>query len=105
LYLLGIFIASKLSKINKVSEMLDKIGGFIFGIMKSVLIIGLILILINAYGLISSVKKNGSFLYYPVTKTVPFTYNLLKDIIPLQKQDFYLVMNHLDLDSLKSKIK
>jgi membrane protein required for colicin V production len=105
LYTLGIFLASKLSKINKISELLDKIGGAIFGILKSVLIIGLILILLNAYGFISSNRKNGSYLYYPVTNTVPVTYNFLKDIIPLQKQDFYKVLNYLDLDSLKSQNK
>jgi len=105
LYLIGIFIASKISKINKMSELLDKIGGFLFGGLKSVLIIGLVLIIFNSYNVISVNQKSSSFLYSPVTNSVPFTYNLIKDIIPVQKNDFYKVLNYLDLDSLKSKLK
>jgi membrane protein required for colicin V production len=105
LYLTGIFIASKISKINKMSEVLDKIGGFLFGGLKSVLILGLVLIILNSYNVISVTQKSSSILYSPVTNSVPLTYNFLKDVIPVQKNDFYSVLNHLDLDSLKSKLK
>lgn len=105
LYLTGIFIASKISKINKMSEVLDKIGGFLFGGLKSVLILGLVLIILNSYNVISVTQKSSSILYSPVTNSVPLTYNFLKDVIPVQKNDFYRVLNHLDLDSLKSKLK
>jgi membrane protein required for colicin V production len=105
LYLIGIFIASKISKINKMSEVMDRIGGFFFGGLKSVLILGLILIVLNSYNVISVNQKSNSFLYAPVTNSVPLTYNFLKDLIPVQKNDFYRVLNHLDLDSLKSKLK
>lgn len=105
LYLTGIFIASKISKINKISELLDKFGGFLFGGLKSVLIIGLVLIILNSYNIVSVNQKSNSVFYTPVTNSVPFTYNLIKDVIPVQKNDFYKVLNYLELDSIKSKLR
>ena len=48
-YLLSVFIASKLSNMNFISEALDKIGGFIFGALKGILFASILLIIFEGF--------------------------------------------------------
>lgn len=103
IYLLGIFIASKISKLNFISETIDKIGGFLFGGLKGILFVSLSLLLLVSFSMIPKTQKSGSFLFPYVSQAAPSTYNLVKDIIPFNKKDFNDVLGFVTNDSTKTK--
>ncbi len=102
-YLLGIFLASKISKLNFISETIDKVGGFLFGGLKGILFVSLSLLLLVSFSIIPKSQKNGSFLYPYVSQAAPSTYNVVKDIIPFNKKDFNDVLGYVINDSTKTK--
>lgn len=102
-YLVSIFIASKLSKLNFVSETLDKIGGFIFGGLKGLLSVSILLILLETYSMLPVSQKNNSALYTYVYNTAPSMYNAVKNILPFSRKDFDEVMNFLKSDTTNTK--
>lgn len=103
IYLISIFIASKISKINVISEMFDKIAGGIFGLLKGILFTSLLLILCDSFSLIPQKQRDNSLLFPHLTKAAPYTYNAVKDYVPLSKKDFNQVLNFLVSDSLNTK--
>ena len=84
-YLLGRLIAKLVKAINL--GFLDKIGGFLIGLAKGVLIASLIIMLMNAVnlnGLIKDDTKQKSILYPYVEKAVPYVYqgfDLVKEAV------------------------
>ncbi len=68
--------------ISKLAESLelgffDKLGGFLFGVLKGVLLCSVFVLLLNNLqwtGIIKEEVRQGSFLYTYVEKTVPFIY-------------------------------
>lgn len=104
-YLLGIFIASKISKLNFVSETIDKVGGFLFGGLKGVLFVSILLLLFASYSILPKTQMNGSFLYPYVSQAAPSTYNLIKDVFPYNKKDFNDVLGFIISDSTNTKTK
>lgn len=104
-YLLGIFIASKISKLNFVSETIDKVGGFLFGGLKGVLFVSILLLLFASYSILPKTQMSGSFLYPYVSQAAPSTYNFVKGIIPYNKKDFNDVLGFIISDSTNTKTK
>lgn len=104
-YLLGIFIASKISKLNFVSETIDKVGGFLFGGLKGVLFVSILLLLFASYSILPKTQMSGSFLYPYVSQAAPSTYNLIKDVFPYNKKDFNDVLGFIISDSTNTKTK
>ncbi|HWQ81836.1 MAG TPA: CvpA family protein [Ignavibacteria bacterium] len=102
-YFLSVFIASKISKINTLSETFDKIGGFVFGGLKGLLSASILLILLGSYSILPQTQKTNSALYPYVYNAAPSTYNAVKNFIPLSRKDFDDVMNFLKSDTVKSK--
>ncbi len=79
-------LASKLAKSLNLG-FLDKLGGFVFGAAKGVLLCSLLVMVLNNLELLKIVKpevKQESFLYPYVERTVPYVYqgfDLVKDAI------------------------
>jgi uncharacterized membrane protein required for colicin V production len=104
-YLLGVFIASKISKLNFISGTIDKVGGFLFGGLKGILFVSLSLLLMDSFSMLPKTQKNGSFLYSYVSQAAPSTYNFVKDMIPFNKKDFNDVLGFIINDSTNTKTK
>ncbi|MCE1164847.1 MAG: CvpA family protein [Bacteroidetes bacterium] len=102
-YLAAIFIASKLSKLNFISETLDKIGGFVFGGLKGLLSVSILLLLLDTYSVLPVSQKSNSALYPYVLNAAPSTYNAVKNALPFSRKDFDEVMNFLKSDSTNTK--
>ena len=83
--LLGRLIAKLVKSLNL--GFIDKLGGFIFGLGKGLLICSLMIMLFNAFNLAGVVKektKQESLLYPIVEKTVPYVYqgfDLVKEAV------------------------
>lgn len=105
IYLVAIFLGSKISKMNFLSETFDKIGGFIFGGLKGLLFASILLIIFNSFSVIPEKQIAGSFAFPYTVQAGPFTYNLLKDLLPFNKKDFFDIVKYGDSDTVKSKIK
>ena len=105
IYLLAIFLASKISKMNFVSETIDKIGGFVFGGLKGILFISIMLIVFDNYSFVPKNQKNNSFIYPYVIQAAPATYNVIKNLLPFSKKDFNDIIGIDNSDSTKTKTK
>lgn len=83
--LLARLIAKLVKAINL--GFIDKIGGFVIGLAKGLLVCSLIVMLLNAVnanGIIKEETKRGSMLYPYVEKTVPYVYqgfDLVKEAV------------------------
>lgn len=83
--LLGRLVTKLVQNINL--GFIDKLGGFVIGVAKGVLICSLIVMLLNTLKLQSLIKeedRNGSMLYPYVEQTVPYVYagfDLVKEAI------------------------
>jgi membrane protein required for colicin V production len=102
-YLLFVFLASKISKLNFISETIDKIGGFLFGGLQGILFASLMFLLLDTYSIIPNSQKTNSSLYHYVYNAAPSTYNYIKDFVPLSRKDFDDVMNFIKSDSTNTK--
>jgi membrane protein required for colicin V production len=87
-YIAGVYIASRLSKINKVTKTIDKLFGTLFGILKGLIVVSLILIFLKSFNFISEDTVKASVLYPYVYDTAPKTYNAITDIVPISKKSF-----------------
>jgi uncharacterized membrane protein required for colicin V production len=104
-YLLAIFLASKISKLNFISETIDKVGGFVFGGLKGILFLSIMLIVFDNYSFIPKNQKNNSFAFPYVIQAAPATYNALKNLLPFSKRDFNDIIGIDNNDSTKTKTK
>lgn len=83
--LLGRLVTKIVKSINL--GFVDKIGGFLFGLAKGVLICSLLVMLLNAFKMINVVKeetKQESLLYPYIEKAVPYVYqgfDLVKEAV------------------------
>ncbi|MFA5011234.1 MAG: CvpA family protein [Ignavibacteria bacterium] len=103
IYLIAILIGSKISKMNVLSETFDKTGGFIFGGLKGLLFTSILLIIFDSFSFIPNNQKSSSHTFSYTVKAAPATYNIIKDILPFSKKDFYDIINYGDSDSVKVK--
>lgn len=89
--LLGKLVTKLVQSINL--GFIDKIGGFLFGLAKGLLICSLIVMLLNTFNMKNLIKeeyREGSFLYPYVEKTVPYVYqgfDLVKEAINEDTED------------------
>jgi membrane protein required for colicin V production len=60
----------------------NRLGGGIFGLLKSALALSLILILLRVFGLPPQGWRGGSILYDPLLQVAPRTYNALVRLVP-----------------------
>ena len=88
IYIAGVFIASKLSKINVITKTIDRFLGFSFGILKGLIVVSLILIFLTSFNLISDTKTKASTLYPYVYNIAPKTYDFISSFIPISKKSF-----------------
>ncbi len=105
IYLLAIFIGSKISKMNFLSETFDKVGGFIFGGLKGLLFASILLIIFDSFSFIPQKQKTESFTFPYTVQAAPATYNFIKNILPFNKKDFDDIIKYGDTDSAKIKGK
>lgn len=83
--LLGRLVTSLVKAINL--GFIDKLGGFVFGLAKGLLICSLAVMLLNSLtekGIVKEDLKNGSILYPMVEQTVPYVYqgfDLVKEAV------------------------
>jgi len=103
IYLAGIFIASKLSKISKLTKTLDKILGVIIGTIKGLIVVSLILIFLKSFNIISDNMIRQSSLYSQVRKFAPDTFNAVSKYLPFNRKSFDDLNSFLKLDSLYVK--
>lgn len=82
-FIILVILINLLGKLlSKVAESIslggfDKIGGFLFGALKGVLLVSLLIMVLNAFhlsGIIKQESKEQSLLYPYVEKTVPYVY-------------------------------
>ena len=83
-YLTGMFIASKLAKINTITKTLDKILGLTLGIFKGWVIALLVLVLIKYFSLVNDSSFRDSFFATPFAATYDYT----ASYFPSQKKNF-----------------
>lgn len=102
-YLIGLFLAEKISKTGFVTETLNKIGGFFFGGLKGALFLSIIFIIAGTSFFITESQIKKSLFYAPVISFAPNTYNAVKSVLPFSKKDFYELTKFFYSDSLKTK--
>lgn len=78
------FIGKLLEKlINMVAlGFLNKLAGAVFGVLKAAVFLSVIILIINHFDdkIISEEKKEGSFLYSPVSEIAPFLWKKFQDL-------------------------
>lgn len=77
-YLIGAFIAGKISKINFITKFIDKVGGFALGLLKGALIASLLLLFVSSFGMLKKNTAADSLLYPYVYNVAPKTYNIVR---------------------------
>ncbi len=77
-YLLGVFIAGKISKLNFITKFVDKTGGFALGILKGAIIASLILLFTVSFGMLKKETASNSLLFPYVYNVAPKTYNIIR---------------------------
>jgi membrane protein required for colicin V production len=77
-YLIGAFIAGKISKINFITKFIDKVGGFALGLLKGALIASLLLLFVSSFGMLKKNTASESLLYPYVYNVAPKTYNIVR---------------------------
>ena len=90
---------------NFVSETIDKIGGFVFGGLKGLLFMSIMLIVFDNYSFVPKNQKTNSFIYPYVIQAAPATYNVIKNLLPFSKKDFNDIIGIDNSDSTKTKTK
>jgi membrane protein required for colicin V production len=103
IYLAGIFLAGKLSKINKLTKSLDKILGAILGVIKGLLVASLIIIFLKSFGAMGDNTFRNSSLYPYVHRFAPDTFDMVSKALPFNRKSFDDLNSFLKLDSLYVK--
>ena len=101
-YYLTLFIANRISKINKVTRGIDKVTGLFLGFLKGLLLASLVAIFLNSFGIFSESKLNASFLYPRVNNIAPSLYNYLNNMFSDGKSQIQF-NNFLNIDTLIKK--
>ena len=102
-YLIGLYIASKLSKTGFITDTLNKIGGFLFGSLKGVLFLSILFVIIGTTFLTPESQTKKSILYPYVLNVAPNTYNAVKNVLPFSKKDFNDLTKFFQTDSTGKK--
>jgi membrane protein required for colicin V production len=84
-YYISVFIASRISRINKVTKTMDRIAGTVLGFVKGIIIASLLAIVFSNFNIFSDVTLKKSFLYSEVENIAPDLYNYLNNFISTDK--------------------
>jgi membrane protein required for colicin V production len=103
IYVSGIFIAGKLSKISSLTKTLDKILGIAIGTIKGLIVVSLILIFLKSFSIVSDNVIRQSSLYSYVWKFAPDTFDMVSKVLPFNKKSFDDLNSFLKLDSIYVK--
>ncbi|MCX6164436.1 MAG: CvpA family protein [Ignavibacteriae bacterium] len=103
IYLAGIFLAGKLSKISKLTKSFDKILGIILGAIKGLLVASLIIIFLKSFGFMGDNVFRSSSLYPYVYRFAPDTFDTVSKVLPFNRKSFDDLNSFLKLDSLYVK--
>lgn len=103
IYFAGVFIAGKLSGINKFTKSFDKILGLILGTVKGLLVASLIIIFLKSFGVIGENEFGKSLIYPYVNRFAPDTFDTVSKVLPFKRKSFDDLNSFLKLDSLYVK--
>jgi membrane protein required for colicin V production len=103
IYLAGLFIAGKLSKISTLTKSLDKILGVILGAVKGLLVASLIIIFLKSFGFMGDNMFRSSYLYSYVYRFAPDTFDTVSRALPFNRKSFDDLNSFLKLDSIYVK--
>lgn len=99
-YFVGIFIANRLSKMNKLTRVLDRTLGLALGFMKGVVVSSLLLIILTSISLFPySVLKNSALQSY-LLPVAPKVYDYVSTVVPINKKSFLDLNPYFQVDSL-----
>jgi membrane protein required for colicin V production len=88
IYVAGVFIASKISKFNIITKTIDRLLGLLFGILKGLIVVSLILIVSRSFDFIPETKTKSSLFYPYVYDVAPKTFDAITTFIPISKKSF-----------------
>ena len=78
-YFIVIFIANQISRINKVTKILDKIAGLILGLLKGVIAASLIGLVFSSFNLFSESTMRSSVIYTNIEFIPPMLYKYISN--------------------------
>ncbi|MCB0722115.1 MAG: CvpA family protein [Ignavibacteriae bacterium] len=87
-YVLGGYIARKISGINKFTASVDRFLGAIFGILQGLLIASVILLFLKYFNFISPENADNSLFYPFVAGVAPEILSLIAKVLPFTKSTF-----------------
>lgn len=102
-YIIFNFLANKITGTGLITEIINKTGGFIFGLFKSLVVMSIIFIILSSYQVIPNEQIKRSYIYDYVFKTAPSIYNLLKPVIPSSTRNINELLDFIKIDSLKKR--
>lgn len=99
-YFVGVFVANRLSKLNKLTQVLDKGLGLGLGFLKGAVISSLLLIILTSISLFpQSVLKNSVLQSY-LLPIAPKMYDYVSTVVPINKKSFLDLNPYFQVDSL-----
>jgi len=102
-YFIGVFIANRLSKINKLTQILDKGLGLGLGFLKGVVVSSLLLIILTSISLFPQSVLKASVLQSYLLPVAPKVYDYVSTIVPINKKSFLDLNPYFQVDSLMKK--
>lgn len=87
-YILGGFIAGKISNLNRLTSTVDRFLGALFGILQGLLIASVILLFLKFFNFISDEGVSNSLLYPYVAGVAPEILSLIAKVLPFTKSTF-----------------
>ncbi|MBI5402547.1 MAG: CvpA family protein [Ignavibacteriae bacterium] len=102
-YLTGIFVANKLSKISSLTKSIDRILGAVLGALKGMLAASLILIFIRSLGIFGESEIKSSYLFPYVSNFAPDTFDAVSKLLPFNRKTFDDLNSFLKTDTQNKK--
>ena len=100
IYLLGNFIAGKISKLNAATKTVDGIAGFFFGALKGLIIVSLLLILFRYINFIPDDMVMSSRIYPYIVDFAPAVLKIIVNILPESKNTIDKIESFFPKDTL-----
>lgn len=102
IYLLGNFIAGKISKLNAATKTADGIAGFFFGALKGLIVVSLLLILFRYIDFIPDDMVRSSRIYLYVVDFAPAVLKIIVNILPESKNTIDKIESFFPKDTLSN---
>jgi membrane protein required for colicin V production len=98
-YLVGSYIAKKLSGINSFTKTIDKFFGLIFGFLKGLILVSLLSLFFKSYDILPQKELKDSVLYPYVSQVSPYTYDFFNKLFSGSAKSFFDKNSFLVKDS------